>query len=242
MADDGITSWIGRFEDADDDGRNRWLGGGVGLLLGVGLVLLVLGTAPTIWIAVAETGSRLLGRLLSAVWAILGMFTIAYWHRQRLVAHFEAAHRRLGSADPGERQRGLVDLMVNSRRGRAEHRRIARDLSNYLRGAPLEAPDEAGRRQFAFTMLADQTLALVAKQGIDLSGAMLAGIRGVNAELPGVRLCGADLSGARLARANLEGADLRGARLDDADLSGARLAGALLPPPAAPALHAVVDA
>jgi uncharacterized protein YjbI with pentapeptide repeats len=121
-------------------------------------------------------------------------------------------------------------MMVNARRGRAEHGRIARDLAGYLRRAPLGDPGEPARRQIAFAMLTDQTLEMGAKQGLDLSGAVLAGIKGVNAELPGVRLRSADLTGALLARANLEGADLSDARLEGANLSGARLAGAIRSP------------
>lgn len=125
-------------------------------------------------------------------------------------------------------------MMLNARRGRAEHVRIARDLAGYLRGQPLAEPGERARRQIAFTMLADQTLEMGAKQRLDLSGAMLAGIRGASAELPGVHLHGADLTGAFLAGANLEGADLTGARLEGANLTGARLAGAILPQLAVP--------
>ena len=99
-----------------------------------------------------------------------------------------------------------------------------------LRRVPCTRPGEPGRRQIAFTVLADQTLEMEVKKRLDLSGALLAGIGGVNAELPTVCLHGADLSHANLAYANLEGADLSGARLEGANLSGARLAGAILPP------------
>jgi hypothetical protein len=220
---DDVSRWIGLFQDSKDDGRYPWLGRRIGWALGVGLVIVVLGTALAPAVVVVYSGSALFAKLVCALWLTVAMFTLAYWRRQRLAAHFQAAHRCLGSADPAERQRGLVDMMVNARRGQAEHWRIARDLAGYLRAAPLDAPDEPGRRQFAFTMLADQTLVMAAKQLLDLSGAMLAGIRGVGAELPGARLCGADLTGAHLARANLENADLRQARLEGADLTGARL-------------------
>ena len=224
---------IARFEDAVDDGRQAWLGRGPGLALGIGLAVVVVLAAPVVWIGpVLVTRSPLFHKACGAAWALSAMFGMAYWRRQRLAAHFEAAHRRLASADPAERQRALIDLMINARRGRAEHGRIAQDLAAYLRRPPLDGADEAGRRQIAFTMLAEQTLIVAVKQRLDLSGAMLAGIRGVDAELPGVRLHGADLTGARLRRANLEGADLTGARLEGADLTGARLGGAILPPPA----------
>jgi hypothetical protein len=220
---DAAARWIGAFEDSKDDGRHPWLGQRSGLLAGIGLLILLAATAPLFAVVLVYTDSPLLTKLEEAAWLLLAMFTLAYWRRQRLAAHFEAAHRRLASADPQERQRGLIDMMVNARRGQAEHWRIARDLAGYLRAAPLDALDEAGRRQLAFTMLADQTLVMDAKRLVDLSGAMLAGIRGVGAELPGARLCGADLTGAHLARANLQNADMTGARLDGADLTGARL-------------------
>jgi hypothetical protein len=172
----------------------------------------------------------LLTKGVGLAWICLAAFAMAYWRRQRLAAHFEAAHRRLASANPDEREGALVDLMINARRGRAEHGRIARDLAGYLRRPPIGDPGEPARRQIAFSMLADQTLDMAAKERLDLSGAMLAGIRGGSAELPGVRLHGADLTGAQLGRANLEGADLSGARLEGTNLSGARLAGAILPP------------
>jgi hypothetical protein len=226
---DQIVERIGRFEDSEDDGSHAWLGRGVGLALGVAMTTAAVATAPLTWVVACYTGSTILAKLAGGVWMLFAMCAMVYWRRQRIAMHFEGAHRRLGSADPDERQRGLVDLMVNARRGQAEHRRIARDLAGYLRGPPLADRDESGRRQLAFAMLADQTLTMGAKAGLDLSGASLSRIRGVRAELPGVRLVGADLSGAHLAGANLEGADLRHARLEGADLSGARLTGALLP-------------
>ena len=66
----------------------------------------------------------------------------AYWRRQRLAAHFEAADRLVASDDAGKRQRGLTELIMNARRGRAEHRRIAGALAAYLRRA---AHRSAGR-------------------------------------------------------------------------------------------------
>jgi hypothetical protein len=222
---------IGRLEDATDDGRYPWLGLGPGRALGIVLTILVMGAAPVTCVVPYYTGSRLLSNLVWVGWMSLAGFGMVYWRRQRLAAHFEAAHRRLGSANPDERQRALVDMMVNARRGRAEQGRIARDLAGYLRAQPLADPGEQARRQIAFTMLADQTLEMGAKERLDLSGAVLAGIRGASAELPGVRLHGADLTGAFLAGANLEGADLTGVRLAGANLTGARLGGAILPLP-----------
>jgi hypothetical protein len=230
MSDDGVFQHIARFEDGMGRESQAWLGRGPGLALGVGLVFVAAAATPLLWIAGFASDSRLLIKLCGLVWlTIIGGVT-AYWRRQRLAAHFESAHRRLGSADPNERQQALTDMMLNSRRGRAEHGRIARALTTYLRRPPHEQADERGRRQLAFAMLADQTLTTLAKRQLDLTGAMLAGIRGVSAELPGVCLRGADLTNAVLARANLEGADLREARLDGANLSGARLQGALQDP------------
>lgn len=226
---DGIIQRIGRFEDGFDEGSQPWLGRGLGLAVRIGLAAVVVALAPLVWVLPAFVRSNLFAKLVTASWALLAMFAMAFWRRQRLAMQFEAAHRRLGSDDPAERQRALVDMMVNARRGQAEHARIARDLCDYLRRPPRPAPDEAGRRQIAFTMLTDQTLAPRAKRGVNLSGAVLAGIHGFGAELPGAHLNGADLTGARLGGANLEGADLRGAQLEGTDLRGARLAGAFLP-------------
>ena len=226
----GIFERIGRLEDAADHGKYPWLGLWPGLALGIGLAVVAVVGGPLVWIVAFYVGPGLVTKLVELGWLSLVGFAMVYWRRRRLAAHFEAAHRRLASADPDERQRALVDLMVNARRGRAEHWRIAADLARYLRRPPLGDPGEPDRRQIAFTVLADQTLEMAAKQRLDLSGAMLVGIGGVNAELPTVRLQGADLSGANLTYANLEGADLSGARLEGANLSGARLKGALLPP------------
>ncbi len=225
----GILQSIGRFEDAPNDGKYPWLGLSPGLALGIVLTVGAVGTGPLLWVVAFYSDSTLVTRGVGLVWICLAAFAMAYWRRQRLAAHFEAAHRRLASANPDERQDALVDLMINARRGRAEHGRIARELAGYLRRPPIGDPGEPARRQIAFAMLADQTLDMAAKERLDLSGAMLAGIRGGSAELPGVRLHGADLTGAHLGRANLEGADLSGARLEGTNLSGARLAGAILP-------------
>ena len=105
-------------------------------------------------------------------------------------------------------------------------------LTAYLRHQPHAHPDEGGRRQLAFSLLADQTLAMLAKGRLDLTGASLAGLRAVNAELPGVCLREADLSNVRFTRANLAYADLIGARLDGTDFTGARLEGTILAPSA----------
>ncbi len=221
---------IGQFEDAPNDGGYSWLGRPAGLVVGIVLLVATLGMGPLVCAVPVETDSALLTKVAGLVWMFVIGFTMVYWRRQRLAAHFESAHRRLSSANPDECHGALVDMMVNARRGRAEHGRIAADLAGYLRHPPRADPGEPERRQIAFSMLADQTLAMAAKQGLDLSGAKLAGLRAVNAELPGVRLRGADLTGALLARANLEAADLSDARLEGTNLTGARLAGAILPP------------
>lgn len=227
---DKIFRHIARFEDAPNDGKYPWLGLRPGLALGIVLTVVAIGTAPMVCAVDVYTESTLLTKAAGVSWICLAAFAMAYWRRQRLAAHFEVAHRRLASVDPDERQEALVDMIVNARRGRAEHGRIARDLAGYLRRPPLADRGEGERRQIAFSVLADHTLDMEAKRRLDLSGAMLAGIRGGNAELPGVRLRGADLTGAQLARANLEGADLGDARLERANLTGARLVGATLPP------------
>ena len=164
---DGIFERIGRLEDAVDDGKYPWLGLGPGRALAIVLAVVAVVGAPVVWVVPAYIDSRLLARLVALCWLSFAGFVMVYWRRQRLAAHFEAAHRRLASADPEERQRALVDLMVNARRGRAEHWRIAADLAGYLRRPPLEDPGEPGRRQIAFTVLADQTLEMGAKQRLD---------------------------------------------------------------------------
>ena len=230
MSDDGVFQRLARFEEGVGGESQAWLGRGQGLALGIFLAIVAAAATPVLWGIGFASELRLVAKICGLVWLLIIGSVTAYWRRQRMAAHFESAHRRLGSADPNERQSALTDMMLNARRGRAEHGRIARDLTTYLRRPPLEQPDERGRRQLAFAMLADQTLATPAKQRLDLTGAMLAGIRGVDAELPGVCLRGADLTNAVLARANLEGADLRDARLDGANLNGARLQGALQGP------------
>jgi len=230
MSDDGVFQRLARFEEGVGGESQAWLGRGQGLALGILLALVAAATTPLFWGVGFASESGLVTKVCGAVWLVIIGGVTAYWRRQRMAAHFESAHRRLGSADPDQRQSALTDMIVNARRSRAEHARIARALTTYLRQPPLEQPDERGRRQLAFALLADQTLATPAKQQLDLTGAMLAGIRGVDAELPGVCLRGADLTNAVLARANLEGADLRDARLDGTNLTGARLQGALQGP------------
>jgi hypothetical protein len=225
---DGVFKQIGRFEDGAGMESKPWLGGAPGLVLGLVVTLAAAAMTPLACGAVYAVDSRIFGKLAMVAWMAIVAATMAYWRRQRLAAHFEAANRRLGSGDPADRDRGLVDLIVNARRGQAEHGRIAAAVTGYLRRAPEPHAGEPSRRQIAFSMLADFTLSPLAKERIDLTGAKLAGIRGVGAELRGACLRGADLSGAKLARANLELADLRDARLDGADLAGARLEGALL--------------
>jgi hypothetical protein len=228
---DDLFQRIARFEHDVGDGGWDWLGGPRGLALGLAMsvamvpVTILLGYVAfgSAGDADAESSSGFGGKLCATVWLLMMAALGAYWKRQRLAGHFQSAYRRLGSADPDERQRGLTDLMINARRGWGEHRRIARALCEYLRRAPDPHPGEGGKRQLAFTMLADQTLNMRAKQALDLSGAMLQSVRAVDAELPGACLRGADLRGARLQRANLRGADLEGALLEGANLEGAQL-------------------
>ena len=224
--DDNVFRRMARFEEGGDGESVAWLGGGAGVAVGV---LGIAGVVASTYLLTFgfESDEPLVAKAMVAAWVVGIGFVAAYWRRQRLAAHFEAAHRSLGSADPNQRQHGLTEMIVNARRGQAEHGRIARALTAYLRAAPHDQPDETGRRQLAFSLLADHTLVMRAKARLDLSGARLAGIRGIGAELPGVRLNGADLTGARLGRADLTSADLRDARLEGADLTGARLAGAL---------------
>jgi hypothetical protein len=225
---DGFIKRIARFEEGVDDERLAWLGGPAGLLVSVLLLIPVAGAAVLAGALVFATESGLLGKLGVGVFAIVLMGAVAFWRRQRLAAHFESAHRRLTSADAAERQRGFTEMIMNARRGRAEHRRIADSLAAYLRNPPVDQPDEGGRRQLALALLADQTLSMSAKERLDLGGASLAGLRAVDAELPGVSLRGADLTGVRFARANLVQADFEGARIDGADFTGARLDGTIL--------------
>src|SRR5262249_6091224 len=143
------------------------------------------------------TDSAILGKL-----GVVGFLVVlagfgAYWRRQRLAAHVESAQQMLASTDGGERQRGFTEMIVNARRGGAEHPRIAGALTAYLRRPPIDQPGESSRRQVALAILSDFTLSPLAKERLDLSGASLAGLRAVNAELPGVCLRGADLTGIR---------------------------------------------
>jgi hypothetical protein len=217
---------LANFEEGFGVESRDWLGGPAGLALALGLAAISAGATILFW-GRGFDSHTIVRHLGSVVWIVTLAGALAFWRRQRLAAHFQAARRRLGSADPGERQRGFTELLINARRGWAEHRRIARVLTDYLRHPPRPDPDERTRRHLAFSMLADQTLVVRAKEKLDLSGAVLHGVRAPSAELPGVCLRDADLTGARLAGANLEGADLRGARLDGVDLTGARLDGAL---------------
>ena len=231
MSGDLIQS-IGRFEDGDEGGGLPWLGGPRGVVIGL---LLTLGAAVLLALSVVAMfaiGEHIVSKLICAFMLIVVAAVTAYWRRQRLAAHYEAAQRLVESADPDKRQSGFTELMVNARRGRAEHRRIAATLTAYLRRPPHDQPNETGRRQLVLTLLADFTLSPLAKERLDLSGASLAGLRAVNAELPGVCLRDADLSNVRFARANLAYADLVGARLEGADFTGARLEGTILAPSA----------
>jgi hypothetical protein len=228
MDTDHVFRRIAHFEDAAASGDQAWLGGGRGLALGIALWIATAVAGALVVLLVAATGSRLVMYVLGAGFLMVLTSAGAFWRRQRLAAHFESAHQLLHSADARERQSGMAGMMLNARRGRAEHHRVARALTAYLRRAPHDHPEEAGQRQLAFSMLADSTLSLVAKQKLDLSGAILTGIRGVGADLAGVSLRGADLTGARLARANLQDADLVDARIGGADLTDANVRGTIL--------------
>ena len=234
---DEIVGRLNRFEDGADGGGPAWLGGPKGLL--VGILLLVPAALALVFAVVAMFGAgfvfgdvagHVVGKPLAIFMLLVVVAATAYWRRQRLAAHFESAERLVNSESGDARQRGLTELIVNARRGRAEHGRIARLLTAYLRQPPHKHIDEGGRRQLALSLLADFTLIPTAKQRLDLSGASLVGLRAVGAELPGVCLRDADLSNTRFARANLAFADFAGARLDGADFTGARLEGTLLAP------------
>jgi hypothetical protein len=232
---DQLLQRIARFEEATDGETLRWIGGPAGLIVGV---LLLIPTAGVAVLAVMLTFSGEsdgevapsvgLGKLAFVGLLLVLAGVTAYWRRQRLAAHFEAANRLVASEDAGQRQRGLTELIMNARRGRAEHRRIAGALTAYLRRPPIDQPDEGGRRQLALSLLADQTLSMSAKERLDLTGASLAGLRAVNAELPGVCLRGADLGNVRFVRANLANANLEDARIEGADFTGAQLQGTIL--------------
>jgi hypothetical protein len=225
---DNLIGRIARFEEGTDRESQPWLGGPAGLVLGLALVIPVAALALLAVKVAFEVDSPLLSKLLGLVTLLLLAAVVAYWRRQRLAAHFESAQRLITSADAGARQRGFTEMIMNARRGRAEHRRIARALADYLRRPPAPQPDEGGRRQLALSLLCDQTLSMAAKQRLDLSGASLAGLRAIEAELPGVSLRGADLRGVRFARANLLHADFVGASIEGADFTGARLDGTIL--------------
>jgi hypothetical protein len=227
-AQDSFIQRIARFEEGADGAILDWIGGRKGLLVGFALLIgtgALLALSAVLMIAIEESfASKLLFGFMLLVLAGVG----GYWRRQRIAAHFEAARRLVESANPDERQRGLTEMIVNARRGRAEHRRIAGALTAYLRRPPHDHLGEGARRQIAFALLADYTLLPSAKEKLDLGGASLAGIRAVNADLPGVCLRGADLTGARFAGANLFQADFEGAKLEGADFKGAQVGGTIL--------------
>jgi pentapeptide repeat protein len=239
---DQLVQRIARFEEGSDGETLKWIGGPVGLMVGVLLLIPVAGMA-VLFVALAfggteseaETaGSAPFGKVAFGGLVVVIAGVTAYWRRQRLAAHFEAASRLVTSDDAGKRQRGLTELIMNARRGRAEHRRIAGALAAYLRRPPIDHPEEGGRRQLVFSLLADYTLSPAAKERIDLSGASLTGLRAVDAELPGVCLRGADLGNVRFVRANLANANLEDARIEGADFTGARLEGTILASTAPP--------
>ncbi len=221
---------ISLFEEGSGTVGPDWLGAGAGLALGIGLTVVAFVATPVMWMlafSLDDEASILPKLAFAGTAAVLGASAV-YWKRQRLAAQCQRAQQLLESADGDQRQRAMTELILNARRGRAEHARIAHALTSYLRRPPHDQPGEAGRRQVAFSILADQSLSVAAKQKLDLSGAVLAGIRGGSAELPGAILRGADLTGANLARANLERADLQDARIDGANFNGARLVGTVL--------------
>jgi uncharacterized protein YjbI with pentapeptide repeats len=226
---DNLFKHLAHFEEGSVTGGLAWLGSAAGLAVGVVLTIVGAGATVLSWtLAFSLAELDLVSKVLVGAPVIVVGAVVTYWRRQRLAAHFEKAARLLDSADGDARQNGLAELILNARRGRAEHGRIARALTAYLRRAPHDHPTEAGRRQLAFSMLADYTLSVAAKRKLDLTGAMLAGVRAPSAELAGACLRGADLTGANLARADLNGADLQDARLDGANLAGARLGGTIL--------------
>ena len=225
---DQVVRGITRFEEGTDGETLKWLGGPTGLLVGLLLLIPTAGLAVLAVVIAFATESNFLGKLAFGGFMLVLMGVVAYWRRQRLAAHFESAHRLIVSADAGERQRGFTEMIVNARRGRAEHRRIADAFATYLRQPPIDQPDEGGRRQLALSLLSDQTLSMFAKERLDSTGASLAGLRAVNAELPGVCLRGADLGNVRFVRANLANANLEDARIEGADFTGAQLDGTIL--------------
>ena len=229
-----VIAGITRFEEGMDGESAAWLGGARGFAYAVAAIVGAAAVTVVTFVVSFLIPLRLVQLVLGFAWLSTLTATVAFWRRQRLAAHFEHAKRLVGSADPAERERGMTDLIMNARRGRAEHRRIAGLLSAYLRRPPYDQPNEKGRRQVALAILSDQTLSLVAKQRLDLTGASLVGLKAVNAELPGVNLHGAALTGAKFVRANLANAVLYEARTDGADFTGAILDGTVLAAQAAP--------
>ena len=233
---DGFVARLTQFEDnTGADSQYDWIGGPKGLLVGFLLLIPAAGAAilgMVLIFGVASPLNDLTSHVAGPLMLIVVATVTAYWRRQRLAAHFEHARRLVDSESGDKRQGGLIELIVNARRGRAEHRRIARVLTAYLRHPPHKDIAEDARRQLVLTLLADFTLTPAAKANLDLTGASLIGLRAVNGELPGVCLRNADLTNARFARANLAHADLTGAHLDGADFTGAIVTGTLLAPAA----------
>ena len=225
---DQLIQRIALFEEGTDGETLKWLGGPTGLVVGLLLLIPTAGMAVLAVVLAFATESSGLGKIAFAGLLVVLAGVTGYWRRQRLAAHFEKANRLVASDDAGKRQRGLTELIMNARRGRAEHPRIAGALAAYLRRPPIDQPDERGRRQLVFSLLSDQTLSLSAKERLDLTGASLAGLRAVDAELPGVCLRGADLGNVRFVRANLANANLEDAHIEGADFTGARLDGTIL--------------
>src|SRR5262245_25734216 len=169
--EDRVIGGITRFEEGMAGESAQWLGGPRGFAY---LVAAVIGAAAVTVVTMVVAfliPLRLVWLVLGGIWGTTLTATVAFWRRQRLAAHFESAKRLVGSADSSERERGLTELIVNARRGRAEHHRIAGVLSAYLRRPPYEQPNEKGRRQVALSILSDTTLSVAAKQRLDLTGA-----------------------------------------------------------------------
>jgi hypothetical protein len=225
---DSLIQGISRFEEGVDGASLDWIGTSKGLVVGLLLLIPLAGTAALAAIFIGATDSAIIGKLGIVGFLITMSAFIAYWRRQRLAAHYESAARLLASAEGGERSRAFTEMIVNARRGRAEHRRIAGALTGYLRRPPIEQPGEEGRRQLALSLLADFTLSPTAKEALDLSGASLVGLKAVNGELAGVNLRGADLTNVKFVRANLANAVLDEARIDGADFTNAILVGTVL--------------
>src|SRR4029078_6731138 len=132
----GLVAQLAAFEDNTGPDSHDWIGGPKGLLVGFLLLIPAAGGAAVglvLMFGVGETISHFTVHIAGA-WMLLVVAAVtAYWRRQRLAAHFEYAHRLVNSESGDQRQRGLTELIVNARRGRAEHRRIARVLTGYLR-------------------------------------------------------------------------------------------------------------